>query len=210
MQEESSTEVKHGGVASAQEEADTEPEKLISGPQRTAWGRCTSGVGTLTRGSSPYHFANQLWRAHDFYKGLPAGNQPEKVGRLRLHLQETQPLKSRRQGARSGPSSFLAASLPAESHPLPGQAEPPALLDYCRCRAVGVRRPWRSPSCDTAGLSTALPGTAPKEETRGGVAPRDSAAVPGRREPALRGLRRSAIPLPGRPVHLAGEGGRCQ
>lgn len=46
MQEESATEVKHGGVASAQEEADTEhegekdkePEKLISGPQRTPEG----------------------------------------------------------------------------------------------------------------------------------------------------------------------------
>lgn len=108
------------------------------------------------------------------------------------------------------PASFLATSLPVENHPLPGQAEPPALRYYCSCRAVGVRCSRKSPSRDTAGLSAALPGTAPKEETRGGVAPRTSAAVPGGREPALRGLRRSAIPLPGRPVYLAGEGGRCQ
>lgn len=118
--------------------------------------------------------------------------------------------KSQSRETAPGPASFLSTSLPVQSHPLPGQAKPPALRCYCRCRAVGVRCSWKSPSRDTAGLSAALPGTAPKEETRGGVAPRASAAVPGRREPALRGLRRSAIPLPGRPVYLAGEGGRCQ
>lgn len=185
-------------------------EKLISRPTTEHpkdWRRCTSGVGTLTRGSSPDYSARQLRSAPDFYKGLPAGKPPETLGRLSLYLQRRNSSEAERP---LHPSSFPGTPLPARSHPLPGHAEPPALRYFCRCRAVGVRCSWKSPSRATAGLSAALPRTAPKEETRGGVALRASAAVPGGREPALRGLRRSAIPLPGRPVHLAGEGGRCQ
>lgn len=115
----------------------------------------------------------------------PAPPRPAPRGSLRRHFRSTV-IRFRVRLSRLLFQTAGGAALSA--FPAPGAPEP----RYRRAKRCAV--PGRPRGGDPG------PG-------RRGVAPRASAAVPGRREPELR---RSATPLPGRPVHLAGEGGRCQ
>lgn len=193
MQEANSPAVKHVGAVSPLRDGELETGVRRSSRAHreppSGWRRCPSGVRTLARGSSPGHLARSA--AAETPAPGPGG--------------------ARRALGSAPPPREPAARHFRPSHPLPGRAEPPAPGDCRRCRAVGVPCPGE-PEQRCGRAERCLPRAAPRRRPRArrrrrGVAPRACAAVPGRREPALR---RSATLLPGRPVHLAGEGGRCQ
>lgn len=173
--------------------------------------------GSLARAFSLDSFARPLRSVHDFIDDFPLGSRPRNSGQPGSTCGEScKPggerrvphLRSPPRAAPPRPARLLAASLPVHGHPLPGQTEPPALPDCWRCRAVGVPCPWSARAAVPPGEALRCARPAPRRRPRAGPPRgRASAAVPGRREPELR---RSATPLPGRPVHLAGEGGRCQ
>lgn len=183
--------------------------KLMSGPPRTP-------RGSLARAFSLDSFARPLRSVHDFIDDFPLGSRPRNSGQPGSTYGESckpggeRRVPHHRSPPRPAPRGSLrrhflstvirfrvrlsrllfqtAGGAALSAFPAPGAPEP----RYRRAKRCAV--PGRPRGGDPG------PG-------RRGVAPRASAAVPGRREPELR---RSATPLPGRPVHLAGEGGRCQ